>query len=92
MLENLLKEDQTQYDIIVGFKAKQEIKEFTKQDKNHIRIMAILRIAKDNDEIIHRMINHAFTEHFSFDQKNNIAYYHVKFIKERKVKKKYADC
>lgn len=91
MLEEILK-NENNYDFVIEFKAKQEIKEFTTQDKNHLRIMAIINIAKNNDEVINRMINHAFTEHFKFDQKNNTAYYCVKFIKERKVKKKYADC
>jgi len=91
MLEEILK-NENNYDLVIEFKAKQEIKEITKQDKNHLRIMAILRIAKSDNETINRMINHAFTEDFKFDQKNNTAYYCVKFIKERKVKKKYADC
>ena len=39
------------------------------------------------EEVIFMMINAIL-----LDQKDNVAYYHVKFIKERKVKKKYADC
>lgn len=76
-------------DYVVVFKYKRDrIEKLTEQDKKHIRIMAILRIAKDG--CISTIMNHAFTERFSFDNDKQICIYAIKLIKERK--KHYADC
>ena len=70
-------------DIIVGFKRKPDkpANRLTEQDKKHIRIMAILEIAKGG--IIQKLIDEAFVEEFDFDVEKQVVYYKVRFIKER---------
>ena len=70
-------------DIIVGFKRKPDkyAERLTEQDKKHIRIMAILEIARN--EVIQKMIDEAFVEEFEFDVEKQVVYYKVRFIKER---------
>ena len=70
-------------DIIVGFKRKPDkrAERLTEQDKKHIRIMAILEIAKGG--IIKKLIDEAFVEEFEFDVEKQVVYYKVRFIKER---------
>lgn len=70
-------------DIIVGFKRKpnKHAERLTEQDKKHIRIMAILEIAKGG--IIQKLIDEAFVEEFEFDVEKQVVYYKVRFIKER---------
>lgn len=70
-------------DIIVGFKRKPDrhAERLTEQDKKHIRIMAILEIARNG--VIQKMIDEAFVEEFEFDVEKQVVYYKVRFIKER---------
>ena len=70
-------------DIIVGFKRNPDkrAERLTEQDKKHIRIMAILEIAKGG--IIRKLIDEAFVEEFEFDVEKQTVYYKVRFIKER---------
>lgn len=89
MLEEILK-NQDNYDLIIGFKAKRIKDKITNQDKKHIRIMAILKMAKEG--IIEKLMSVKFNESFVFDEEEQVAYYRIKFIKERKDQTKYADC
>ena len=73
------------YDLVVGFKAKDDVVLPDEHDKRHIRIMAILRLAKEGK--IEEMITHKFKEGFLFDKEERIAYYCVKYIRERKDQK-----
>lgn len=78
-----LKEVKIPEDIIVGFKRKPDkrAERLTEQDKKHIRIMAILEIARSG--IIRKLIDEAFVEEFEFDVEKQVVYYKVRFIKER---------
>ena len=83
-----IKEFQNKYEFVIGFKPKQDKNFIDDQDKKHIRIMAILQIAKNGS--IEEVLNREFTEKFIYDKENQMAYYCIKF--KRKVVKKYADC
>ena len=76
------------YDIVIGFKSKQDRITISDQDKKHIRIMAILQIAKSGQ--IKEIMDREFDEKFIYDNKEQMAYYCVKF--KRKEGRKYADC
>ena len=79
-----------EYDIVIGAKNKTDNKvKLDEQDKLHIRVIAILNIAKAGQ--IDLLLNRKFKEKFIYDEEDQMAYYCVKLIKERKVKK-YADC
>lgn len=77
------------YDFVIGFKSKEKRNIMTDQDKKHIRIMAILQIAKNGS--IEQIMNSEFTEKFIYDKEDQMAYYCIKLIR-RKEGKKYADC
>ena len=78
-----LKEVKIPENIIVGFKRKPDkrAERLTEQDKKHVRIMAILEIARGG--IIQKLIDEAFVEEFEFDVEKQVVYYKVRFIKER---------
>lgn len=82
------KKIQLKYDYFVGVNAKDKDKvTLTEQDKNHIRIIAILELAKQGQ--IDFILNHNFTECFKYDKKEKRAYYCINMI--RKEKETYAD-
>ena len=66
----------------------QVIKYLSDQDKKHIRIISIIKMAQSGD--INAIINHAFTEKFKFDEKSQTVIYEIKLIEERN-KTIYAD-
>lgn len=80
-------------DYVVAFikKTKEDkIDQIDAQDKLHVRIMANLQMAKEG--FIEKIMNSKFKEKFYFDKEKQTIYYVIKIIRERKVKKKYADC
>ena len=79
----------SKYEFVVGFKPKNDLKIMTDQDKKHIRILAILQLAHDNQ--VEKILNANFNEKFYYDQENKMAYYCIKIQRERK-DVKYADC
>ena len=83
-----IEEFQNKYEIVIGFKSKQDKKFIDDQDKKHIRIMSILHIAKNGN--IEKIMNSEFTEKFIYDKEDQTVYYCIKI--KRKVVKKYADC
>lgn len=64
------------------------IKFLSEQDKKHMRIIAILKMAKEG--CIDAIMNHAFSEKFKFDEENQTAIYEIRLIQERR-KPIYAD-
>lgn len=83
-----IEEFRNKYEIVIGFKSKQDKNYIDDQDKKHIRIMSILQIAKNGN--IEEIMNREFTEKFIYDKEDQTAYYCIKF--KRKVVKKYANC
>ena len=86
MINDLIKQN-ANYDFVLVFVPKSEMLTLTDQDKKHIRIMAILRLAKDGQ--IDKILNVNFTESFSIDTEHKVVLYKIKIIRERK--KHYAD-
>ena len=64
------------YDFILAFKKKIDDKNFTEQDKKHIRIVSILQLTRDKQ--IEHLLKSEFTEKFIYDDENKTAYYCVK--------------
>ena len=65
------------------------IEAISDQDKKHMRVIAILQMAKEGT--IPLIMNSEFTEKFYFDKEHQTAIYEIRIKKERK-KDKYADC
>lgn len=84
-----IEEFTNKYEFVIGFKSKEQRKSITDQDKKHIRIMAILQIAKNGS--IEKIMDSEFTEKFIYDEEDQMAYYCIKLVR-RKEGKKYADC
>ena len=89
-IKEILKAMKPQDSVTIGFKAKQPVEQITKQDKQHIRIMAILQLAHDR-ELMYHILNHEFTESFKYDEKEQLLIYKIRFKKERRPKYR-GDC
>ena len=77
------------YDYVIGCKKKDGDNFMSEQDKKHIRILAILQLARDQQ--IDYVLHHKFNEKFVYDTDNQMGYYCIKIIKGKEGKK-YADC
>lgn len=75
--------------LIFAFEDKKHKGKIDEHDKKHIRILAVLQIARD-EKILTDVLAHKFKEEFKYDEENNMAIYKIIFIKERR-KKPYAN-
>ena len=70
-------------EIVYIYKGKQEDHILNEQDKFHIRAMSILQLAH-NKELFEYVMSHEVKERFEYDKAENVVYYKLKFIKERR--------
>ena len=90
-LNELLKDSSKIKDeIVVAFKPKHEYHKFDDNDRIHIRIMAIIELAH-NRELMEYILNHRIKEIIKYNPVDDMVYYKIRFIKERRTKYR-GDC
>lgn len=67
--------------IIIAFKRKKKSSHLTRQDRNHIRFIAIHNLVAKDIDLFNFLMNHSFKELFRFDKKTQTAYYIIKLKK-----------
>lgn len=78
------------YDYILGFKRKEPTDKLTEQDKKHLRIFAVIKLLKEGQ--LDYVVRHDFIEKIEFDKNEQMAYYKIKIIRNKRKETKYADC
>ena len=89
MIKEILQADR----FVHVFKRKEteRIEFLSDQDKKHMRIIAILKMAKEG--VIENIMNNEFTEKFTFDKEEQTAIYEIRIKKRKEGKNEvYADC